>query len=243
MKIKCLPILKNTIFAQKKLICILILSQLSWMKPEKTVTTEYLMGKFEPSENADFVSVDKTYASKEGMYLRKETYEAFKKMHAAAAKEGVDLTIISATRNFEHQKNIWETKWYALKDKTAEARAKKILEYSAMPGASRHHWGTDMDLNNLSNPYFEKNGGAKIYQWLQAHANEYGFCQPYTAGRPTGYNEEKWHWTYMPLSKNFTAIAGKYLKNDMIQGFKGSQTAVKLDIVNNFILGINKGCY
>jgi zinc D-Ala-D-Ala carboxypeptidase len=233
---------KNFYFMKKTMICILILSQLSWMKPEKTVTTEYLMGKFEPSENIDFVSVDKTYASKEGMYLRKETYEAFKKMHAAAAKDGVDLTIISATRNFDHQKNIWETKWNALKDKTAEARAKKILEYSAMPGASRHHWGTDMDLNNLSNPYFEKNGGSKIYKWLQTHATEYGFCQPYTAGRPAGYKEEKWHWTYMPLSKNFTAIAGKYLKNEMIQGFKGSQTAVKLDIVNNFILGINHDC-
>ena len=228
---------------KKTMLSLLILTHLSWIMPQKTVTTEYLMGKFDPTKHADFMLVDKKYANKEGMYLRKETYEAFEKMHAAAAKDGVILTIISATRNFDYQKNIWETKWNALKDKTAEARAKKILEYSAMPGASRHHWGTDMDLNNLSNPYFEKNGGQKIYQWLQNHAGEYGFCQPYTAGRPTGYKEEKWHWTYTPLSKNFTNIAGKYLKNEMIQGFKGAETAEKLDVVNCYILGINKECY
>ncbi len=208
----------------------------------QTVTADYLMGKFDPSKHADFVLIDKKYATKPDMYLRKETYEAFKKMATAAEKEGVVFTILSSTRNFDHQKGIWERKWIALKDKTAEARANKILQYSAMPGASRHHWGTDIDLNNLSNPFFEKNGGKKIYDWLVAHGHEYGFYQPYTAGRKTGYKEEKWHWTYLPLSKDFTAIASKYLKNDMITGFKGSDMALKLDIVKNYILSINKDC-
>jgi zinc D-Ala-D-Ala carboxypeptidase len=207
-----------------------------------TVTADYLMGKFDPTKHPDFVVIDKKYASKTDMYLRKETYEAFKKMAVAAEKEGVIFTIISSTRNFDYQKSIWETKWAALKDKTAEARAKKILQYSAMPGASRHHWGTDIDLNNLTNPFFEKNGGKKIYDWLKAHGHEYGFYQPYTAGRTAGYKEEKWHWTYLPLSKDFTTIAGKYLTNEMISGFKGSETASKIDIVKNYVLGINKEC-
>ena len=226
------------------LILLAILSQLSFQTPQQpTVTVDYLMGKFDPSKHPDFVLIDKKFAVKPDMYLRKETYEAFIKMYVQAAKDSVFFTIISATRNFDYQKRIWETKWNLLKDKTAQARAKKILQYSAMPGASRHHWGTDIDFNNLSNPYFEKNGGKKIYDWLVKHGAEYGFCQPYTAGRPTGYKEEKWHWTYMPLSQNFTAIAGKYMKNEMISGFKGSESAPKIDIVKNFILGINKDCF
>lgn len=222
--------------------CIIIIGLPILSIAQQTVTSDYLMGKFEPAKHPDFVIIDKKYAAKADMYLRKEAYEAFKKMAYAAEKDGIQLTIISATRNFEYQKTIWDTKWNALKDKTAEARAKNILQYSAMPGASRHHWGTDIDLNNLTNPFFEKNGGKKIYDWLITHAAEYGFCQPYTAGRKTGYKEEKWHWTYMPLSKNFTAIAGKYLKNEMISGFKGAETAIKLDIVKNYILGINTNC-
>ena len=37
--------------------------------------------------------------------------------------------------------------------------------------------------------------------WLVQNGASYGFCQPYTAGRCAGYNEEKWHWSYMPLSE------------------------------------------
>ena len=75
-------------------------------------------------------------------------------------------------------------------------RARMILTYSSMPGTSRHHWGTDMDLNKDNNGYFATGEGLKVYEWLQAHAHEYGFCQPYTPkgpNRPEGYNEEKWH--------------------------------------------------
>ena len=229
---------------KKILLTLIILSQFSFISQEKpTVTADYLMGKFDPIKHADFILIEKKYAVKPDMYLRKETYEAYKKMADAAEKEGVKLTIISATRNFDYQKMIWETKFNALKDKTAWARAKKILQYSAMPGSSRHHWGTDIDLNNLENSHFEKGDGKKIYDWLLKHAAEYGFCQPYTAGRPTGYKEEKWHWTYMPLSKDFTNIAGKYLKNEMISGFKGAESATQIDVVKNYILGINKECW
>ncbi len=229
---------------KKIMFTLIILSQFSFISQETpTVTADYLMGKFDPTKHADFILIEKKYAVKPDMYLRKETYEAYKKMADAAEKEGVKLTIISATRNFDYQKTIWETKFNALKDKTASARAKKILQYSAMPGSSRHHWGTDIDLNNLENSHFEKGDGKKIYDWLLQHAAEYGFCQPYTAGRPTGYKEEKWHWSYMPLSKDFTTIAGKYLKNEMIAGFKGAESAPQIDVVKNYILGINKDCW
>ena len=215
------------------------------LEAKTPITIEYITGKFEPKFHADFVWVDKKYAERDSLLLRKETYEAFKRMYAAAMKEGVQLTIVSATRNFTYQKGIWERKWSDLSKKISDptARARNILQFSSMPGSSRHHWGTDVDLDNLSNAYFEKGKGKLIYDWMKKNASSFGFCQPYTAGRPTGYNEEKWHWTYMPLSKDFTEFAEKNLKNEQISGFKGAETAMKLDIVKNYVLGINRNCF
>jgi LAS superfamily LD-carboxypeptidase LdcB len=126
-----------------------------------------------------------------------------------------------------------------------KARALKILNYSAMPGTSRHHWGTDIDLNALNNKYFGEGEGLKVYQWLTTHAAEYGFCQPYSkkgALRPEGYNEEKWHWSYLPVAKPLTDLAKQQLKNDMIKGFKGAEAATQIDVVKNYVLGINQDC-
>ncbi len=209
------------------------------------VDVPYLLGKFDPASHPDFVSVGKPYSDKPGMVLRKETLEAFKKMFEAAEKDGITLKIISATRNFDKQKEIWEGKWerFAKDAPASKDRALKILEYSAMPGASRHHWGTDIDLNDLNNPSFEKNGRfEKAYAWLAAHAHEYGFCQPYTAGRTNGYKEEKWHWSYLPLSKGFLEQYKNSITDNTIKGFKGDDTAAAIGILKNYVLGINPDC-
>jgi LAS superfamily LD-carboxypeptidase LdcB len=188
--------------------------------------------------------------------MKKEAYEAFKKMSDAAQKDGIQLVIRSAARNFDYQKTIWEKKWSGAtilsngKNALTEypdlvIRAKTILEYSSMPGTSRHHWGTDIDFNSFNNQWFEKGKGLELFSWLEKNASSYGFCTPYTAKgkeRPHGYNEEKWHWTYMPLSKIYTSYAEQYLKDNMISGFQGSKVAEQLNVVNHYVLGINKNC-
>lgn len=224
-------------------------------KSEENFTVAYLMGKFDPAKHPSFIKIVPPYADNNERFLRKDTYEAFKKMHDAAQKDGIKLTIISATRNFEAQKGIWEAKWTGERlvddqdiSKTIvdpKQRALKILEYSSMPGSSRHHWGTDIDLNNLNDAHFQSGEGKKVYQWLRTHAHEYGFCQPYSpkgADRPDGYNEEKWHWSYMPVSKKLTALAAQKLKDDMIAGFKGAEAAKSIGIVKKYVLGINQEC-
>jgi LAS superfamily LD-carboxypeptidase LdcB len=217
---------------------------------------EYLMGKFDPAKHPEFVKVEKQHADEEGYFLRKDTYENFKKMWAAAQADGINLTIISATRNFDRQKQIWEAKWTGqrkiengtnatLKYPDPKTRALKILEYSSMPGTSRHHWGTDIDLNDLDNFTFEQGQGKRVYDWLVAHAHEYGFCQPYTIKgneRPNGYNEEKWHWSYIPVAKVLTDLAARRLRDDMINGFLGAETSTEISVVENYVLGINKSC-
>jgi zinc D-Ala-D-Ala carboxypeptidase len=57
------------------------------------------------------------------------------------------------------------------------------MQYSSMPGTSRHHWGTDVDLYALDDIYFTYGDGKIVYDWLLANAANYGFCQPYTANR------------------------------------------------------------
>jgi LAS superfamily LD-carboxypeptidase LdcB len=221
-----------------------------------TFSLDYLMGKFDPAEHPDFTLIERKYADREGLYLHKATYESFKKMQAAAAADGVQLVIRSATRNFASQKGIWEAKWKGTRKiengKDASQaypdpveRALKILEYSSMPSTSRHHWGTDMDLNNFNNEWFESGEGLKIYNWLQAHAADYGFCQPYTAkdsDRPNGYNEERWHWSYMPIAKVLTAKAKVELKDTMIEGFLGKEVATQIGVVQKYVLGVSQAC-
>ncbi len=218
------------------------------------VDKNYLLGKFDPASHPAFSKLkdEHTQGSARAGYLRKETYEAFVNMSDAAKKEGVDLIIISATRNFESQKRIWENKWEGRTKvegknlttvKDPKERARLILLYSSMPGTSRHHWGTDMDLNSLENNFFESGDGLKIYQWLVAHAAKYGFCQPYTSkadGKRTGYEEEKWHWSYLPLSGKFLEEYKKNISYKDIKGFTGSTVAKNILVIRDYVEGI--GC-
>ena len=177
----------------------------------------YVTGKFEPSRHPLFINLDKTDipVSRKGQYLRKEAADSLSLMLKDFHKDhpGIKISVISATRNFNSQKGIWEEKWTGRRKITGTPsineikdplkKGELILQYSSMPGTSRHHWGTDFDINQLNNEYYNKGEGKIIYNWLVKNASKYGFCQPYTAGRDTGYKEEKGHWSYLPLSKQF----------------------------------------
>ncbi|MFN4079554.1 MAG: M15 family metallopeptidase [Saprospiraceae bacterium] len=205
----------------------------------------YLLGQFDPATHPDFVSVGKPYSDRPGMRMRKEAFEAFKKMYEAARDEGVNLKIISSTRNFAQQKAIWEGKWERLATQTPDprARALRILEYSSMPGTSRHHWGADIDLNDLNDAAFVGKGAHRaVYEWLSRRAGEFGFCMPYSAGRATGYQEEKWHWSYMPLSSQFLSDYERQIRAEQISGFRGDSLAATLDVVNRYVSGIAPEC-
>lgn len=220
------------------------------------ISKNELLGKLDYSADTNFTKIAPIYSTKSNIYLRKEAYASFIKMHNAAKADGINLIIVSAARNFNYQKGIWERKWNGVQSvngmnlaKTVPdpvERAKTILQYSSMPGTSRHHWGTDIDINNLNNAYFESGKGLKEYQWLKANAGKFGFCQTYTAqdeSRPTGYFEEKWHWSYLPIAKVYTAYAKAFLKDQDITGFDGAEAAIPIQVVKNYVLGINQECF
>ncbi|MDW3648141.1 MAG: M15 family metallopeptidase [Bacteroidia bacterium] len=223
-----------------------------------TIANTYLLGRFDPAKHEDFEKITATHGAGSGLgaYLHKETLAAFKEMHAAAKEEGVKLTIRSATRNFFRQKQIWEAKWTGArkvggKDLSKSKpdptdRATEILLFSSMPGTSRHHWGTDMDLNAFENSYFASGKGLKEYEWLKAHAAEYGFGQPYTekgeGKRPFGYEEEKWHWSYLPLARKLLKAYSAQIVPTDIQGFKGAEVAEELKVIERYVEGIAPEC-
>ena len=216
----------------------------------------YLTGKFDPSTREDFAVVPRELSTRNyNMYLRKETLDAFLKMAKAASDEEIDLKIASATRNFDYQKNLWNNKWTGVtlvegKDLSKSIpdgliRFKKILEYSAAPGTSRHHFGTDIDINGADLEYFETEKGKKTYEWLVKNARSYGFCQTYNlkgSTRGTGYNEEKWHWSYLPLSRTLTEDYKRLIRETDITGFDGDEYVPSLNLINDYVLAINPDC-
>lgn len=255
----CLPIATSSLLdlEQKKTNELILEQQKTQAEIEKNAEEKiYLLGKFDQSQRDDFSLIPpKDTTNGTAMYLRKETLAAFLEMQNAANLNDIDLKIASGTRNFDYQKNIWDSKWegttlvdgknLAKSIPDGLERFKKILEYSAVPGTSRHHWGTDIDINDANPPYFETNQGAKEYAWLVKNAWAFGFCQPYDLkdnDRPEGYNEEKWHWSYLPLSKTFTEEYKNLITDTDIVGFDGDQYVVGQNLIDNHVLGINPDC-
>lgn len=202
-----------------------------------------LMGKLNYAKHQSFARLPQYMTTKEDAYLQIQVIDSLKKMFAAAQKEGIVFKVISASRNFEAQKNIWERKWNNEHQKNPKIGdvdcAQKILRYSSMPGTSRHHWGTDFDLNSLEPAYFNTGKGKKEYDWLREHASAFGFYQPYD-GDPnrSGYQEEKWHWSFFPLSSYYLSTYIALTKPSDIHGFKGAQTAEKINIIQKYVEGV-----
>ncbi|HSV96646.1 MAG TPA: M15 family metallopeptidase [Spirochaetota bacterium] len=220
---------------------------------------KFLTGRFDPEREKGFVELSTLGVPVQGgrQYLRREAAEALAAMFRDFRKThpGLEFRVRSSTRSWGHQKTIWESKWYGAMPaggvRLAEAisdpgaRAVKILEFSSMPGTSRHHWGTDFDLQELDNRYYESGPGKTLYRWLAVKAQSYGFCQPYTAGRTGGHMEEKWHWSYMPLAGGYLADWIRIFKECPAclteeDGFAGSDAALPLAV--RYVESINPAC-
>jgi len=159
-----------------------------------------------------------------GCILHPDAATAFLGLRAAAAQGDIDLVPVSTFRNFQHQLTIWNDKFYGrrpLLDRdgraldpvamTEEEVVRAILLWSALPGASRHHWGTEIDLiDRAALPTGQRPqlialeyspGGVfeKLGAWLPRHCEDYGFFLPYDRDRG-GVRPEPWHLSFAPVS-------------------------------------------
>jgi D-alanyl-D-alanine carboxypeptidase len=210
------------------------------------ISKEELLGQINPDSHSSFSLVPQKYASKSGIYLRTEVFLSFKDLHDAAIDEGLEIRILSGTRSFSYQQSIWERKWEKPRYMGWDAldKALDILTYSSMPGTSRHHWGTDIDLNAFENEYFESGEGLEVYEFLNRCASTFGFQQVYTSKETTqsprsGYEEEKWHWSYMPSSIPILNAYNELISTEDIQGFQGASQAESVKIIQNYVNGIS----
>lgn len=150
----------------------------------------------------------------EGFQLRKEAHDAFVEMKKAAYKDGIDLKPVSSYRSFDRQRAIFERKFQQYTDDDGMkpiAAIDKIIEYSTIPGTSRHHWGTDIDIVDgyrkvegdvlVPSKFAEGEPYADFKKWMDENAESCGFYLVYTdtPGR-RGFKYEPWHYSYAPLS-------------------------------------------
>lgn len=153
-----------------------------------------------------------------------EAGAAFLAMRAAALKDGIDLMPFSSYRDYDTQLRIWNMKFTGKKplydmqgrprdfERLSEAQIiDSILNWSALPGASRHQWGTEIDVVDaavMPAGYAPKllpeevgPGGLfyPLHQWLDAHIAQFGFFRPYKFYKG-GMYPEPWHLSYAPVS-------------------------------------------
>ena len=165
--------------------------------------------------------------------LQPEVVEAFKKMAEAAAAEGIKLKVISGFRSYDRQVKIWNTKYkeYRKEGYIPPEAVKKIVEYSTIPGTSRHHWGTDLDIideepdvtEGVLDPDKFGEGGPfhKMKVWMDENASDYGFLRVYTddTGRK-GFHYEPWHYSYASLS---IPMLKAYMELDLVKTLNTSR--------------------
>ncbi len=162
-----------------------------------------------------------------GHQLQPAAAEAFVALQADAREAGFELAIASSFRSYSRQLAIWNGKasgQRAIHDDlgqalvidslSPEAQLRAILRFSALPGSSRHHWGTDMDVFDAAaiapgyplqlSPGEVAPGGVfdPLHRWLDqrmAAGESGGFYRPYSLDRG-GVAPERWHLSYAPLS-------------------------------------------
>ncbi len=149
----------------------------------------------------------------------------FLNLRRAALDQGIDLAPLSGFRDFARQLAIWNGKFSGERQifdaagatldasrLTPRQRIEAILLWSALPGASRHHWGTDLDLVDrraggadyevkLTREEFAPGGPfADLNLWLTEHAPRFGFFRPFQGVR-SGVQPEPWHFSFAPIAE------------------------------------------
>ncbi len=154
------------------------------------------------------------------------------KLQQDAKKDGFDLQIASAFRDYDRQLKIWNAKAigerplfddqerplnYSELSPTQIVFA--ILRWSALPGCSRHHWGSDIDIYDgnsqaaadvklVPSECVGNGPAAKLHEWLDtqlANKNAFGFFRPYVTDKG-GISPERWHLSYYPISRRIIDV-------------------------------------
>lgn len=177
-----------------------------------------------------------------GARLHREAAGPALALRAAAAEAGIDLVFVSTFRDFTRQAAIWNGKFRGERPLlgrdgtpldaatlTEPERVRAILQWSALPGASRHHWGTEGDvIDRAAVPpdyrpeltvaeYTGAGPFARLGAWLAANLGNHGFYRPYLTDRG-GVQPEPWHVSYAPVAADaLTGLSVEVLREAIEQ--------------------------
>jgi D-alanyl-D-alanine carboxypeptidase len=175
-----------------------------------------LPGEYEPDDLVT-LKAPAVVVNKGGMKFRKAYLPALMAMISAAKKQGLTLQVSSAYRSWVYQKNTFQM--YANRDGLATAE-----RYSARPGRSQHQLGTVIDFGSVEPSFADTKEG----QWLDAHAEQFGFSMSYPKDQEalTGYVFEPWHFRYIGVEA--CAVQKKWFGDlqQLLTEFHASQGAV-----------------
>ena len=183
-----------------------------------------------------------------GYLVDAEILPFLNKLKDAAAAEGFELRIESAYRPFERQLSIWNRKARGElpllsaegvpmeRPQDEEELMYAILTWSALPGASRHHLGTDLDVvDGRACPEGyevqltpEECSGmfAAFHKFLDerfATDGAFGFDRVFVPGRGK-IRPEGWHIAHLPTSRK---RLGHFSLDTLRKIYEGSDMACK----------------
>lgn len=213
-----------------------------------------------PAEIAELLTVS----------VHRDVVEPFRELRNAAADAGFDLAILSGFRSFDRQLSIWNRKArgeLAVLDSDARPLdistlserdlVFSILRWSALPGASRHHWGTDLDVYDaaarpagyevelIPSEYESGSMFAPLSAWLDeriANGSAFGFFRPYDRDR-NGVAPERWHLSYAPLASVYARMLTPALLRQTLESADMMLKDVVLahldEIVTRFVTNTN----
>ena len=202
--------------------------------------------------------------------VHRDVVRPFVALQALAAGAGFDVAILSGFRSFDRQLSIWNRKArgelavldFDAKPLNIATLSERelvfaILRWSALPGASRHHWGTDIDVFDaaarpegyeieLVPAEYEGEGMfAPFSAWLDeriANRRSFGFFRPYDRDR-SGIAPERWHLSYGPLAAEFARMLSIELLRDTVVSadmlLKDVVLANLEEIVDRFVKNTN----
>ena len=207
----------------------------------------------------------------QGLGLTPPCAAAFARLRHRAAQAGFDLRAVSGFRSFDWQLAIWNAKArgeravhddagaiLALGEMSPAEQVHAILRYSALPGASRHHWGCDVDVYDaaavpedypvrLTPEEASANGPfGPLHDWLDVaigdggDAGAEGFYRPY-GGDSGGIAPERWHLSYAPEAIPNGAALSEPLLRECLEAagleLKGAVLAELPELYRRYVIG------
>ena len=217
------------------------------------MTTEIITG----STDTHLVSIDQGQDDSVNQLIHKQVLTPFLDLQEAAKNAGFAIKICSAYRSFDRQLLIWNGKASGMRpvmdpfgqpiniqDLNPWQKIQAILRWSALPGASRHHWGTDFDIYDARampegyqiqlTPDEVQGDGlfAPMHDWLDDYlkSEKTNFYRPYTFDKG-GIAPERWHLSYRPLADQYAQM----LNIDVLSSRLKDSNLILLDVVLEYL--------